>query len=806
LQQAVQLHRLGRLAEAEAGYRSVLAREPHHFDALHWLGLLKMQQGQLNEARDLVSAAVNQNTQSTEAQSNLGSILAALGRHDEALACFDRVLACNPRDVGARYNRAIILAQLSRFEQALADYDQVVATRPDDAEAWLNRGTLLARIERNIDALASYDRALAIAPQLLAAVNNRGIVLGKLGRHADALSSFQQVLARDGRNVDALNNRAIVLNELDRYDEALASCEQALAVKPDHVDALITRGNILLKRRDYLGAIGQFQRALVIDPNQSEALYNCGFALAALYRHREALSWYDSALRNRPHYAEALHQRGVALAKLGRYADAIASCQQALAADPHYRYALGTLTNYQMSACDWGEIGTLPTRLSRAIMLENAVVAPFVFAALPISASDCLKFTRAYLERTLMMQPPTVLPRRSPREYREGKIKVAYLSADFRRHAVAWLIAELLERHDRARFELIGVSLGHDDGSEMRTRLVNSFDEFHDVVLQEDSKVAQLIYNLKVDIAVDLNGHTEGARMGILARRPAPIQVNYLGYPGTIGADFIDYVIADPIVLPFDEQINFTEKFVHLPDTYQANDATKTIASQMPTRSELGLPEHGCVFCCFNQSYKLTPAVFEIWMRLLCRFDGAVVWLSESNDLAKRNLRNEAAVRGVDPSRLVFAPKVEPLAAHLARLRAADLFLDTLPYNAHTTASDALWAGLPVLTCVGTTFAGRVAASLLHAIGLPELITRNLDEYEALAVKLASDQEMLRSIRDKLERNRHSHPLFDSDRFRRHIEAAYMTMWEIWRKGESPRSFSVEPINSPPPRAANPPR
>jgi predicted O-linked N-acetylglucosamine transferase (SPINDLY family) len=290
-----------------------------------------------------------------------------------------------------------------------------------------------------------------------------------------------------------------------------------------------------------------------------------------------------------------------------------------------------------------------------------------------------------------------------------------------------------------------------------------------------------------------LNGLTEGFRPGIFACRPAPIQVNYLGYPGTSGAEYMDYILTDETVLPFDQQPFFTEKIVHLPDCYHANDATRHISSYVAPRSDLGPPDHGFVFCCFNQTFKISAPIFAIWMRLLARVPGSVLWLSEMSDLAEDNLRREAAARGIDPDRLIFAPRMDSSADHLARHRAADLFLDTLPYNAHSTACDALWAGLPVVTCTGAFFCGRVAASMLKAAGLPELVTSNLEDYEALALKLAGDPALLQATRRKLERNRSTCRLFDSDRFRRHIEAAYTTMWDIYRRGESPRNFRVEP-------------
>jgi predicted O-linked N-acetylglucosamine transferase (SPINDLY family) len=376
---------------------------------------------------------------------------------------------------------------------------------------------------------------------------------------------------------------------------------------------------------------------------------------------------------------------------------------------------------------------------------------------------------------------------------RHDKIRIAYLSADFRDHAVAYQIAGLFESHDRSKFEVTGVSIGGGDSGDTRARLVGALDRFQDARSRSDLDVATLLNGLEIDIAVDLAGYTGSPRPGILARRPAPIQVSYLGYPGTLGSGFMDYVIADKTVLPFDQQPYYTERIVHLPECYQVNDSKRIIAGRVPERREMGLPDQGFVFCCFNHSYKITAPVFDVWMRLLKAAEGSVLWLVRDNDAAERNLRREAAERGIDPARLVFADR-RPVAEHLARHRLADLFLDTLPYNAHGTASFALWAGLPIVTCQGHAFAGRVAASLLRAVGLPDLVTNDLAEYETLASRLAADATLLGEVRERLRGNRLNHPLFDTDRFSRHIESAYTTMWELWQRGEPPRSFSVEPL------------
>jgi predicted O-linked N-acetylglucosamine transferase (SPINDLY family) len=373
------------------------------------------------------------------------------------------------------------------------------------------------------------------------------------------------------------------------------------------------------------------------------------------------------------------------------------------------------------------------------------------------------------------------------------KIRIAYLSADFNAHATAYLIARLFELHDRDRFEVLGISYGHDDKSEIRSRLSQSFDEFHDVRAISDAQVARMLNDRHVDIVLDLKGYTTDARYKILAHRPAPIQVNYLGYPGSMGVEFIDYVIADKTLVQHEEGPQYnTESIVYLPDTFQVNDSTQIVPPCNWTRSALGLPEDGFVFCCFNNTYKLTAEIFHVWMRLLRSVERSVLWLLQGHPLASDNLRREAQARGVDPARLVFAPRTSH-EDHLARHRSADLFLDTLPVNALTTASDALWAGLPMITCLGTAAPGRGGASILRALGLEELITTNLTDYEALAYKLATDPIGLHAIKAKLEHHRDTFPLFNTDRYRVHLESAYKTMWETWQRGLPPGSFHVEP-------------
>jgi len=547
------------------------------------------------------------------------------------------------------------------------------------------------------------------------------------------------------------------LKELRRIEEALASYDKAVALKPDY----------------------------------AEVYSNRGIALHDLKRSEEALASYDRAIALQPDYAEAYNNRGNALQDLKRWEEALASYERALAAAVDHPYAFSGAADCVMKLCDWDERTRFAADVNAHVSGKKSIVYPFVLLGYSGDPALQLQCARNSIED---MFPSLPSPFWSGQTWHHDKLRVAYLSADFRSHPVAYLTAELFGQHDRSHLEIIGVSFGVDDRGEMRKRLVAAFDEFHDVRRTSDKEVAKLLYDRQVDIAIDLMGYTQDSRPGIFAHRPAPVQASYLGFPATMGTQFIDYIIADKVVAPFEHQQFYTEKIVHLPDCFQVNDSKRKIAENAPTRQKMGLPEHAFVFCCFNAVWKITPAIFDIWMQLLHQVEGSVLWLIWDNESAERNLRKEAQRRGIDPSRLVFAGRL-PFDEYLARDCLADLFLDTLPYNAGTTASDALWVGLPVLTCKGKAFAGRMAASLLHAVGVPELIACNLEEYKALALKLARNRALLAEIKAKLVRNRNTYPLFNTDRFARHIEAAYTTMWETWQHGELPKSFKVEPID-----------
>jgi len=613
-----------------------------------------------------------------------------------------------------------------------------------------------------------------------------GVICLQQDRPAQALALLEPLAAAMPNQGDILSQCARAKQALGRDDEALLDFERALQANPGNALALFYRADLLAGRERLVEALESYQRLSQVAPAYGEGWFRRGNLLWRMDRLEEALASFRQALECDPNRFGAAFNSGTMLLKLERYDEAYAAFQKAADLAPGQPYVLGGLAAAVLSGCDLERWPDLQAKVIAAVRDGSAVIVPLDF--LPFCDDGALRRRCSETFAADRVTRPAA-PLWTGQPYNHDRIRIAYLSADFRQHATAELIAGLIEAHDRTRFEVGAVSFGRDDGSALRARMTGAFDWFEDARQKSDVEVAQGLKEREIDIAIDLKGHTLESRPGILACRPCPVQVNYLGYPGTIGADWLDYILADARVLPFDRQDFYIEKIVHLPHCYQVNDSDRAIG-ETPSRAEAGLPPDGFVFCCFNAAWKITPAMFDAWMRLLTAMPGSVFWLLDDNAIAKRNLAAAAQARGVDPGRLVFAPRL-PTVAHLARHRLADLFLDTLPYNAHTTASDALWAGLPVLTCLGTQFDGRVAASLLETIGLPELVTHSLEDYEKLALSLARDPARLQGLRARLQANRLTSPLYDTDRFRRDLETAYLRTMEIARAGQAAESFAV---------------
>jgi predicted O-linked N-acetylglucosamine transferase (SPINDLY family) len=710
------------------------------------------------------------------------------GQWAQAETLYREILRLQPRHATALHRLGVLALQTGHLQSSVELIAQAVAAEPANAEALCDLGLAQHALARYADALMSFESALALRPDVPDLHSNRARALQDLGRHAEALAGYERALALRPDFLHALLGRGGALLELQRDADALDCFDRALAQQADLAPALHNRGTALLRLKRQQEAVASFDRALSLQPDLADAWINRGNALQELARQADALASFDRALQLAPDLPGVLFNRGNALLELKRYDEAARAFEQLLARAPEHAYALGKLLYAKMMCCEWQGIAELADAVREGIRAGRPAVLPFGYAAVSDSPDDLKRCAEIFAADLAPARPPLWDGRR----YGHRKLRLGYLCGEFRNQATAILMTELFELHDKSRFELMAFDNGWDDGSTLRRRINAAFDAVVDIAHDADEVAAQRIAGYEIDILVNLNGYFGLARNGVFAQRPSPVQVNYLGFPGTMGAPYIDYIVADAQVIPHGEERAYTEQVVRLPDSYQVNDRSRQIAERTPSRSELGLPADAFVFCCFNNTYKIAPPVFDVWMRLLHRVPGSVLWLLEDNAAAQRNLADAARQRGVDPQRLVFAPRIR-LDEHLARHRAADLFLDTLPYNAHTTASDALWAGLPVLTCRGTTFPGRVATSLLTALGVAdELVTPDLPAYEQRALLLASAPERLADIRQTLVARRLTAPLFDTPRFCRHIEAAYLRMWERAERGEPPAAFDVK--------------
>ncbi len=582
--------------------------------------------------------------------------------------------------------------------------------------------------------------------------------------------------------------QAVAVYRQGRLDEAETLCRRTLKSQAAHVGALHLLGVINLRKRNPAKAIEAFGRLLKLQPNSPDVLNNRAMALFDVGRQDEALASLDRALALRPDYREALNNRAGLLDATRRFAEAAKTYARLWALSPDQPNVLGHLLQSSMNACDWTDYEKNSAEIIARVARGEPADEPVSLTWHSLSPSLQLRCTENYAARKYPMRPLPPAPRAA-----HDRIRLAYLSSDFRDHAIAYMFVHLIEQQDRTLFEVIGLSFGPDDKSSMRARLEKGFDRFLDIRKLTDLEIAKLIQREEIDILVDLVGYTGGNRAQILTFRPAPVQANFQGFG--LGGPHIDYTFSDPQTTP-DRLLEETyrEKVVRLPDTWVSTDTAQPIAEATPSRADEGLPEHGFVFCSFNGPYKINPPMFDVWMRLLAAVPDSVLWLRYENQDAVENLRSSAERRGVAPDRLVFARRIE-LPEHLARHRLADLFIDTHPYGAHTTASHALWAGLPVLTQRGETFVSRVSASILHAVGLPELITESLGAYEARALELAHDPGQLEALRQKLARLRLTAPLFDSNRFARHVDRAFVAMFERWRRGEPPVSFDVAAVD-----------
>jgi protein O-GlcNAc transferase len=774
LQLAVQHHQARQLAEAEHIYRQILQASPNHPEALHLLGLIAHQVGKSEIAIEYMERSIQLDPTKAEFYINLAEVYRALQRTDAAIAAWKKVFELNPQYLVSRIEQGSACLAQQQIEVALQCFEQVwnipldlpftIQYRPLILKTSLQWALALHAQDRIAPAMRCLQQVITLEPGFAEGYNLLGVMLQQNGDAEAGTNYFQQAIQRKPELAEAHYNLGLAFTKQNRTEDAAFAIQRAIELNPNFEAAFNTLGTIEHAQKNYANAEKAYRRCLELNSKNADAHYNLGALLVDL-GDREA------AIRE---YAESL------------------------SLNPNNIAAKGNLIHQFQQLCCWDQLDSLSKDLisvvNEAAQQGRAVpLSSFNFITLPIATTAAQQFTcaRLTLQKGIITASNTVGKINVPLVTQpHEKIRLGFLSADFHAHATAWLIAELIEKIDPQRFTLYAYSYGHDDQSSMRRRLTHAFDHFVDVQQWQNITAAQRIANDEIDILIDLKGYTKDCRGEILSYRPAPIQVNFLGYPGTMGVDEFDYILVDDFVVPPDQQPYFSERLVHLPGCYQPNDRQREIAAETPTRAACGLPATGFIFCSFNNNYKITAEMFEVWMSLLRDVPHSVLWLLAGNAIAPGNLRQEAARRGVAPERLVFAERCE-LPQHLARHRLADLFLDTFPVNAHTTASDALWAGCPLLTLAGETFISRVAGSLLRTLELPELITSSLAEYRSRALHLAHHPQELHALRERLAANRETTSLFNSDHFARKIEAAFLKMIELQRSGAHPQAFRI---------------
>ncbi|NWH08281.1 MAG: tetratricopeptide repeat protein [Alphaproteobacteria bacterium] len=641
---------------------------------------------------------------------------------------------------------------------------------------------------RFAEAKAILEATLRTAPRDVTALMLAGIVAAKMGDADAALAFMERAAKADPNNPQACANWGAALNKAGKVSAAIEAYRAAIVAGPAYVPAYVNLGIILTEEERFPEAIALLETAITLAPGTAEGHHSLGNALMLSGRLDEAIRSLERALALKPGFLNAMSNLGLAYLRASRYTDALRMLSTLYARAPEFKNALGQLLHVKHQLCDWEGEDVLIEALMRTIS-EERVTPPAFLLHFPIGPSDILRATRTYALKELTLKAH-VAQRRPHTRNESPRLRIGYLSEDLREHALARLAVEVFELHDKNRFEVFAYSSGRNDGSSLRRRIEGSVDHFIDARMMGREELAGRIKGDDIAILIDLQGYTGQGRPGVLAMRPAALQVNWLGYPSTMGAPWMDYIIADPVLIPEGHEGHYAEKVIRLPGSYQPNDRQRH-ASEPRSRADYGLPEGAFVFCSFNQTVKITREVFLRWMRILEAVPGSVLWLMERSLEANANLRREAARAGIDPARLIFATRASQ-ADHLARYRIADLALDTMPYGSHTTGSDALWLGCPLITCTQTnTFAARVAASLLHAAELPDLVTADLDAYEALAIALATDKERLGALKARLAQARPRCALFDSPRFVRDLERAYATIWHRSLSGLAPDHLTL---------------
>lgn len=786
LEQATNLYSRGLWEQALRAAQNGLAIEPHYEVRLCEIAANSAYAlGKHALAEQLWRQAIARSPEAADAHHRLGILLTSIGREAEAEPCFLRATALNPRFAEAYSGLGICFANSRRAAEAERCFRKALLLDPRLATAHFYLGLLLFESGNSKGAEKCYRRAIALDAELAEAFNNLGDLLSKSGRENEANECFRRAIALDPNFADPHYNLGNLLSASGREDDAEKCYRHAIALNQGFALAYLNLGNLLEKRGQDIEAEQCFRQSIASGPGHADTYFNLGNMLSRTNRVDEAEHCFRRAIALNDGHAEAFVNLGKLLFEYARYPEAESAYRRALALKPVYAYLLPNIIQAASYECAWQQLDEDISRLRTRFRQDDAlsVAAPALLAIPGITPLELKKESRKYADETWNVSSLGAPVVRSSGGRRHDRMRIGYLSAHFHSHAVVEAVAGVLESHDRSKFAVYGYSYGPDFLDAARQRVQAACEVFRDLRLLKDEAAARQIADDEIDILVDLVGYTSGCRPGIAGLRPVPVVVNWLGYSGTLGHPRLaDYIIGDPIVTPLAHAEHFSESLALMPHCYMPFDRSRTVGER-PTRQEAGLPEGKFVFCSFNQFYKFNPQTFDIWCRLLRDVPHSILWLQRQSDAAVANLLREATARGVDPERLVFVRRVKSVTEYLGRLQLVDVALDTYPYGSHTTGCNLLWAGVPIVTRIGKTFASRVAASLLHAVGLPELIAENWDAYLALAKRFALDSEMLDGTRNKLAASRQTASLFDTVRFTRDLEELYQAMWRHHQHG-----------------------
>ena len=779
----------GSLEESVKIFKIAIEIKPDYAEAHNNLGLTLMQLNQIDSATDSFKAAIAIIPLYAEAHNYLGVALKKLNQFEEASESYQKAIAIKPEFAEAHNNLGNVLKSLGRFKEAVKSYKSTLLIKPNFVEAHNNLGSIFKDLKQFDSAIKCFKRAIAIKPSFVEAYYNLGLTLIDLEHFDEAVKYFKDALVIKSDYVEVHNNLGNALKSLEKRYEAIESYEKALIIRPDYAEAHNNLGVTLMSLGQWTLALECLKKALNINPDYAFANNNYGSVLKHFGKFNDSTKFYEKALSIKPDFFEAHHNLGNALKYLKRHDESLLSYERSFALNPNAEYVLGNIIHSKLHLCIWDDLLSYCGELIKKINNKEKAINPFALLALIDDPELHKKAAEIYINDKY---PKNYDLPKIDQYPRHKKIRIGYFSADFRAHPVGNLTAELYEIHDRSQFEVYAFSFGPDTNDEVNIRIKAGVDYFHDVSLNSHKEIVMLSRSIELDIAIDLGGFTQDTRTGIFAMQAAPIQINYLGYSSTMGADYMDYIIADRTLIPKNKQKYYSEKIVYLPDSFMVNDTKNKKTIKEFTRKEIGLPAKGFVFCCFNHHYKITPLIFTSWMQILSKVDDSILWLSDGNKTGINNLKKEAEKNGINKNRLVFAPRLDLREDHLNRIKLADLFLDTLPYNAHATTSDALQVGLPVLTCIGKSFASRVAASLINSVDLPELITSTQEEYEALAIELATDPLKLNTIKEKLNNNLLISPLYNTPQYTKYLEKTYLEIYERCHSGLEPDHIYLE--------------